>query len=160
MFSPDDLPDTLTIQPCRPEHEAALVPLWRASFEHGVGVAVPNTLEEHRRYFAEHVLAHTRVQVAPRGTRLVGFMSTTAESVEQLYVHVDHLGQGIGSRLLDLAKAQSGGSLWLYAFARNTTARRFYERHGFEIIERGFEPKMQLADLHYRWSRGVAGRRL
>lgn len=147
------MPDTLTIQSFQPEHEPALVPMWRASFEHGVGVAVPDTLEGHRRYFAEHVLGHASVHVALRDGALVGFMATTPTSVVQLYVHVDHLGQRVGTRLLELAKRRSDGVLLLYTFARNTRARRFYEGHGFEIVEHGFEPVMQLDDVTYRWSR-------
>jgi ribosomal protein S18 acetylase RimI-like enzyme len=76
--------------------------------------------------------------------------------VVQLYVDVDHLGQGIGTQLLALAKANSGGRLWLYTFVTNQSAQRFYERHGFSVVERGFEPVMQLGDLRYEWRRDVA----
>jgi ribosomal protein S18 acetylase RimI-like enzyme len=55
--------------------------------------------------------------------------------------------------LLDLAKTGSGGRLWLYTFVTNTRAQRFYERHGFDVVERGFEPVMQLGDLRYEWRR-------
>lgn len=29
--------------------------------------------------------------------------------------------------------------------------RAFYEKHGFEIIARGFEPTWQLDDVQYEW---------
>ncbi len=69
-------------------------------------------------------------------SRLVGFLAGTRESISQLYVHVDHLREGIGSQLLRLAQAESSGTLWLYTFARNTNACRFYESHGFRAAER------------------------
>ena len=69
-----------------------------------------------------------------------------------LYVRVDAIGQGIGTLLLDWAKAQSGGRLWLYTFERNARARRFYESSGFTITDRGFEEDWQLADIKYEWS--------
>ena len=142
--------------PYRPACRDALVDLWRASFEHGVGQPTPHPVADHRRYFDEHVLPETQVHLALRDGTLVGFGAFTPQSVVQLYVHVDHLGQGIGTRLLELAKANSGGRLWLYTFVTNHNAQRFYERHGFDVVERGFEPVMQLGDLRYEWRR--AGR--
>ena len=142
------------LTPYRPGYRETLVDLWRASFVHGVGHPVPNSIDDHRRYFDEHTLAQTRVHLAlrPDGA-LVGFGAFTPESVVQLYVHVDHLGRGIGTRLLELAKATSGGKLSLYTFVTNQHAQRFYERHGFAVVERGFEPVMQLGDLRYEWRR-------
>ncbi len=135
----------------RPGFRDRLVDLWRASFAHGVGLPVPHSIEDHRRFFDEHMLTETDVRLALRGDDLLGFAAFTPESVVQLYIGVDHVGQGIGTRLLELAKANSGGRLWLYTFVTNTNARRFYERHGFEEVERGFEPVMQLGDLRYEW---------
>jgi ribosomal protein S18 acetylase RimI-like enzyme len=61
------------------------------------------------------------------------------------------LRAGIGSRLIEWAKGQSGGSLWLYTFACNAGAQAFYERHGFSIVARGHEPMWDLDDLRYEW---------
>ena len=150
------MPSPVELVPYRPEFRDQVIALWRASFERGVGRPVPNPVDDHRRYFDEHTLAEAQVHLALRDGTLVGFGAFTPESVAQLYVHVAHLGQGIGTRLLELAKANSGGKLWLYTFVTNANARRFYERHGFDVVERGFEPVMQLGDLRYEWRR--AGR--
>ena len=147
------MPTSVQIVPYRPEFRERLVHLWRASFEHGVGAPVPHPIDDHLRFLDEHMLVETDVKLALLDGDLVGFGAFTPESVVQLYVHVDHLGQGIGTRLLALAKANSGGRLWLYTFVTNTRARRFYEHHGFEVLERGFEPLMQLGDLRYEWRR-------
>jgi GNAT superfamily N-acetyltransferase len=66
-------------------------------------------------------------------------------------VRVDHIGQGIGARLLQLAKDHSSGGLWLYTFARNAGARRFYARQGFVEVAYGFEPTWQLDDVRLEW---------
>ena len=144
---------SIEITSYQPPFRERLVALWRASFEHGVGVPVPHPLEDHLRYFDQHVLTETTVHLALRNGELLGFGAFTPEAVLQLYVDVAHLGQGIGSRLLDLAKAHSHGKLWLYTFDTNLNAQRFYERHGFDVVERGFEPVMQLGDLRYEWRR-------
>jgi ribosomal protein S18 acetylase RimI-like enzyme len=141
------------ITPYRPEFRDRLVDLWRASFALGVGAPVPNAVDDHRRFFETHMLAETSVQMALVHGELAGFGAFTPESVMQLYVDVDHLGRGIGTQLLDHAKARSSGRLWLYTFVTNTRAQRFYERHGFDVVERGFEPVMQLGDLRYEWRR-------
>ena len=141
------------VVPYRPEMLQQLVDLWRASFEHGVGITDPHPIEEQRQYFVEHVAPRFEVRVAMREAAIVGFIASDAESVCQLHVRVGCLRQGIGSRLLELAKSRSSGSLWLYTFARNTVARRFYERHGFVAVAHGFEPTWQLEDVRYRWER-------
>jgi ribosomal protein S18 acetylase RimI-like enzyme len=64
---------------------------------------------------------------------------------------------GLGTRMLDWAKAQSNGSLWLYTFAQNTRACAFYERSGFVAVERGFEEQWQLEDVRYEWTRDNGG---
>ena len=45
-------------------------------------------------------------------------------------------GPGLGTRLLDRAKAERPDGLDLWTFQANTGARRFYERHGFVEVAR------------------------
>ena len=134
-----------------------LLRLWREAFEFGVGVTDPHSLTEQRDYFISEVLPANRVTLALLPSRLVGFIAASPESVAQLHVQVGLHRQGIGSGLLDLAKARSGGSLWLFAFARNLRACRFYEKHGFVVVARGFEPTWQLEDVKYHWSAEAGG---
>jgi ribosomal protein S18 acetylase RimI-like enzyme len=130
-----------------------LVRMWRASFEHGVGIVDPHPLEAQVEYFRREVLPHHRVRVARSGGQIVGFLAANRESVAQLHVRVANIRQGIGRTLLGLAKAESSGSLWLYTFARNLRACAFYESQGFRVVQRGFEPSWQLDDVRYAWSR-------
>jgi ribosomal protein S18 acetylase RimI-like enzyme len=141
------------------DHAIELVPLWRESFEHGVGIVDTHSIAEQTRYLLDEVAPHNEIRVAFLGSRMAGFVAATPESIAQLYVRRDLHGRGIGTRLLEWAKAQSGGSLWLHTFARNTAARAFYERHGFTIVARGFEPSWQLDDLRYEWNRPQSERR-
>jgi GNAT superfamily N-acetyltransferase len=134
-----------------------LLSLWRQSFEHGVGITDPHPLQEQRAFFLGQVLPKNSVRIALEAGSLVGFIAATPESVSQLYVRVSCLGHGVGSLLLHWAKEQSNGSLWLYTFAQNTNARRFYEKHGFKAVAYGFEPTWKLEDVKYEWLRsGVA----
>ena len=143
----------LAIDEYRPGHVKELVRLWRESFEHGVGVKDPHPIEDQERYLVSSVAPNNAVRVAFMDGRMVGFIAATPESIAQLHVRVGFLRQGIGTRLLDWAKSQSSGCLWLFTFARNSGARAFYERHGFRIVARGHELEWDLDDLKYEWSR-------
>lgn len=125
--------------------------MWRESFEFGVGVVDPHPIEDQREHFATIVVPSNAVRMALLNDQLVGFIAATKESITHLYVRVGHHHYGIGTQLLASAKAQSDGKLWLFAFARNAVARAFYEKHGFKVIARGFEPTWQLDDVKYEW---------
>ncbi len=131
----------------------SLVRMWRESFEYGVGIVDPNPLEGQATYFRNEVLPHYRVRIARSGREMVGFIASNDESVAQLHVRVSNIRQGIGTSLLDLAKAESSGSLWLFTFAKNTRACAFYESQGFSVAQRSFEPTWQLDDVKYVWTR-------
>lgn len=89
-----------------------------------------------RRWATERLLPAYDVWVADRDGDLVGFMALgRPDWIEQLYVRADAGGQGLGGRLVDLAKRELGGPVQLWTFQSNTGARRFYARHGFAEVE-------------------------
>ncbi len=141
----------VTVSDFEPATTQALVRMWRASFELGVGITDPHPIEGQIQFFLSEVVPKNKVRVAWQRGRLVGFMASNPESITQLYVHVEHLRQGIGSRFVRVAQAESSGSPWLFTFARNQRACQFYERHGFTVTARGFEPFWQLEDVKYTW---------
>ena len=138
----------------RDENAREVVQLWRASFEHGVGITDHHPIQDQLDHFLADVVPHNKVRVACEGSLVIGFIAFTPESIAHLYVRVKWIGRGVGTCLLGLAKAESGGSLWLYTFARNKNARRFYERHGFREVERESENMWRLEAIKYRWVRG------
>jgi ribosomal protein S18 acetylase RimI-like enzyme len=83
--------------------------------------------------------------------KVVGFMAVGGTELDQLYIHVDYQGQGIGSHLLNMAKELSPGKLQLYTFEVNKGAKSFYEKHGFNILSRGIESQSGMADIRYEW---------
>ena len=144
---------TLRIEDFRSTDTDALVRMWRASFEHGVGIVDPHSLEEQIEYLRTKVIPVHRVRVAKEDESIVGFLASNHESIAQLYVRVQDIGRGIGTQLLRLAQSESSGSLWLFTFAQNASACRFYEHHGFVAMEHGFEPTWRLNDVKYQWVR-------
>ncbi len=136
----------------QPSHVDELVAMWRTSFEQAVGVIDPHPIEQQRDYLLNEVFPNNEVRIAISTGKIVGFIAASAESIAQLYVHVDHQGNGIGSQLLQWAQDNSNGSLWLYTFENNEAAQRFYERKGFKVVARGFEEQWQLNDIKYEWT--------
>ena len=115
-----------------------------------------HTDDETRAWIAGHVLLHTTVTVARCGERIVGFSSVHDGMLEHLYVVPDQHGSGVGSALLDAAKAASPGGLRLFVFQQNNQARRFYEKRGFELVELtdGADNEERLPDALYAWPGG------
>jgi ribosomal protein S18 acetylase RimI-like enzyme len=150
----------LRIEPFDPTDAVALVHMWRTSFEFGVGIKDPHPIEEQATFLLERLLPDNKLLVAKQAEVIVGFCASSPQSIAALYVRVENIGQGIGSELLRRAQADSAGSLWLYTFARNQRARRFYERRGFVASAHGFENMWQLEDVRYEWSRAAQARPL
>ena len=87
---------------------------------------------------------------------IVGFMTLHGSHIEQLYVAVGHWRQGIGSALLDIARARSPRLLELYTFQVNAPAISFYLARGFTIVDAndGSRNEEQEPDYLMRWSPG------
>lgn len=107
---------------------------WYATFDFPPG----HPDDECRLWLAETLLPSTESWVAtdPDDTA-VALLALSETMVEQLYVAPAWIGQGIGSRLIDLAKARRPGGLDLFCFQVNARARRFYEGHGFRAVAFG-----------------------
>jgi len=144
----------------REEYAWPTVRMWRASMEQALGVKDPHTWEGQVNYLNHLATTYTIYLAINNATQeetgsevgqVVGFIVFGDTELDQLYIHVDYQGMGIGPRLLALAKEQSPGKLQLYTFAVNENAQRFYERHGFYIIGRGIERESGMADIRYEW---------
>lgn len=108
-----------------------------------------------RNYIRTIFIAKTEAWLATDGDQVVAVMSLKPGWVEQLYVATDRQGEGIGRRLLDLAKERSDGELQLWTFQINHRARRFYERNGFTAVEftDGAGNMERTPDVRFVWHR-------
>ncbi|MEY8838986.1 N-acetyltransferase family protein [Cribrihabitans sp. XS_ASV171] len=86
--------------------------------------------------------------------RVEGFMARDGEEIVALYLAPQARAQGLG-RLLLAAAQDACKRLHLRAFAANTRARRFYERHGFVAAGQGCgaENDENLPDIAYVWTK-------
>ena len=70
-----------------------------------------------------------------RGGNIGGFAAVQRAVLEHLYVAPHLQGEGLGALLLAAAKKESASGLRLHVFQRNPSARQFYEKRGFRLIE-------------------------
>ena len=83
------------------------------------------------------IVRDNEVWVAEEAGATVGFAGLEVGWLNHIYVDRSHQGRGIGTRLLDHAKALQPRGLQLWVFQQNEGARRLYERHGFTLAELG-----------------------
>ncbi len=95
-----------------------------------------------KRFRESHHLAIR--YVALDGEKIIGYSDFKKDKPEKfwgLYVHKNHLGKGVGSRLLlkmeEVAKSMGADRLELEA---TKTAKTFYEKHGFKVIKKSKHP--------------------
>ncbi|MBP2549105.1 ribosomal protein S18 acetylase RimI-like enzyme [Neorhizobium galegae] len=113
-----------------------------------------HTPAEDCAYWCEHLFVTCCIWGVEAGGLLLGVIAFRQGAIEQLYVLPQTQGRGIGTILLQKAKAEHD-LLDLWTFQQNIRARLFYEKHGFVAIEetdgRGNEERAP--DMRYRWQR-------
>ncbi len=116
--------------------------------------------ESVRKWVALHLIPCSRVLVAERGHRVVGFCALAERGgcgwVDQLYVRPDAVNTGVGSALLGYAVCELPFPVRLWCFRDNPRACRFYEHRGFEVLLRregaAADNEEGLPDLLYQLS--------
>ena len=113
-----------------------------------------HSAEEVVRWFSEVVLPYseTWVVATPAG-QIIGLLVLDDACLDQLYIEPGWTGRGIGSRLVSLAKRRRPDGLDLWVFLSNTRGRKFYEAHGFVVVETTDGDNEEGApDARYAWA--------
>ncbi len=108
--------------------------------------------DEVRGWFAEVVAPTRETWVAEVEGSVVALLVLDGRWVDQLHVDPPLTGQGLGSQLIEVAKAERPDGLDLWTFQANHGARRFYARHGFVEVDRTDGDNEEGApDVRLRW---------
>lgn len=127
------------------------VNMWRASKQQAIGQKEIHDFDNHV-YFLNNILRKQfDIDIAIIDEEVVGMIAYNDREINQLYIHINYQGIGIGRTLLNKAKAQSSGKLTLYTFEVNKKAQLFYEKNGFKIVGKGHENEENLPDIQYEW---------
>ncbi len=147
----------MILRPATPDDAPAIARVMRAAFR----VSLPflpeiHTEAEDLSFVAERMLPNKIVWVATVTDAVVGFVAFDEDWIDQLYIHPDYQGRGIGPRLLGKA-LDAGKPKQLWAFQQNDRARRFYEARGFKPVEftDGAHNEEKTPDVRYFWTSEV-----
>jgi GNAT superfamily N-acetyltransferase len=150
--------DPVVLRPAQPGDAEAVAAVWLRSFD----AALPTVRRAHsddevRWWVREVLLPGHDVWVAEADGVVVGLLALSEGWIDQLYLDPAWRGQGIGDRLVALARRRQPRGLQLWTFQVNESARRFYERHGFVAAEEtdGTGNEEREPDVRYVW-RGSA----
>jgi ribosomal protein S18 acetylase RimI-like enzyme len=88
-------------------------------------------------WLRDSVLPHQHVTVAGRDGIIAGYCATSGSWIEHIYIEKSFSRQGAGSLLLEEAVTRLVRPIQIYVFQKNTSARAFYERRGFEAVTFG-----------------------
>jgi ribosomal protein S18 acetylase RimI-like enzyme len=105
----------------------------------------------------EILIPTSQVFVAEENSVIIGMMALSKKRrigwIDQLYLSPEVVGRGVGTLLVKTAKSMLGSPIRLYTFQENVRARRFYEKHGFQILEfsDGSGNEENCPDALYEW---------
>lgn len=105
------------------------------------------------RQWVSDVVRDHEVWLAEEEGELSAMMVLDGDVLDQLYVDPRRQSRGAGSALVRLAQSRRPGGLSLWTFQTNLGAQRFYERHGFDAVERtdGSGNDEKAPDIRYVW---------
>jgi chorismate mutase/GNAT superfamily N-acetyltransferase len=152
---------SLTLRPGEPADVDAVTELLVASRRAAVPAMPPpvHSEKETRTWVRWQLEGQREVWVAQAahgagpGDEAVGVAILEPAWLHSLYVRPDLTGQGVGSLLLDLVKAQRPDGFSLWVFQSNGAAQRFYRRHGLVEIRRtdGATNEERSPDVEMAW---------
>lgn len=150
--------DDLVVRPATPDDLAGIAELFLATRSAAVPAMPPIVGSEDgfREFVRSWDLSdppRREVWVAGDDLDLVGFAVLKADWLDSLYVGPQQQGIGVGSMLLDLAKARRPDGFALWVFAGNAPARGFYHRHGLVELEHtdGSGNEERTPDVRMAW---------
>lgn len=131
----------------------AVADVYLQSFHGAYRFPLAHTDDQVRSWIREVVIPARETWAAVAGGTVIGMMVLVGAELDQLYVAPGWTGRGIGGRLVELAKGLRPGGLSLFTFQVNEGARRFYERHGFILIDEtdGSRNEERQPDIRYAW---------
>ncbi|ANN80401.1 GNAT family N-acetyltransferase [Bordetella flabilis] len=125
----------MTIRAAHPEDFDAIVGVWEASVKATHRFLSEGDVAALKPRIAGEYLPALRVHVCLDALhRIKGFVATSADKIEMLFIAPQAMGRGMGKALL--RHAISDGHYLVDVNEQNDQALGFYKRMGFEVVDR------------------------
>ncbi len=136
-----------------PSDADAIADVFIASFEQLLSFLPRLHTHDEDRAFIRDLVERHEVWVAEDDGPIIGFAAIANAKLEQIYVHPDHQGRGVGTELLAKTKERQPAGFTLWVFQQNEGARRFYETNGLQLVELsdGSGNEEKTPDAQYEW---------
>ena len=155
MASHDTSPQRVAFRRATAADAAEVATVYIAS-RRGATAYLPTvgTDAEIRAFVIDRMVPARETWVAEVSGRIVAVMVLDGDMVEQFYVSPGQQRRGVGDAMLAHAKQLRPAGLRLWAFQRNTPARRFYQARGFIAKEftDGATSMEREPDVLYAWT--------
>jgi ribosomal protein S18 acetylase RimI-like enzyme len=117
---------------------------------------LPRIEDDHRPVLGGWFIDRGPIFVFEEDGAIAAFSGIKDGELTHLYVDPAAQNRGFGSALVEHAKGESPDGLSLWVFQKNEGARRFYERHGFRLVELtdGTGNMEREPDARYEWTSG------
>lgn len=145
----------ITIRSYTEDDLDTVVTLWYKSWSNAFPeLKHPQPFEAWKSRFKNDLAINSTVWVAENQSRIVGFIviNEIKGILEQIFVDVDVQRVGIGTALLNKAKAICPLGLLLTTLQQNVQARKFYEKNGFVAGKLGVNTVNGLVNIEYTWA--------
>ena len=121
---------------------------------------LPRIPEHVRPQLGGWFLERAELWVFEEQGRVLGFAGVSGSELTHLYSDPPAQRRGVGRTLLDHVKSLQPDGLQLWVFPKNEGARRFYERHDFQLVRLtdGAGNVEQEPDALYEWQPPRANR--
>jgi GNAT superfamily N-acetyltransferase len=135
-----------------PEDATPIARIMRSTYDRMEYIPRLHTHEEDLAYIGG-LFGEREIWVAENDDGVIGFAILSADELMQMHVTPGEQNAGIGSALLARAKERRPRGFSLWTFQKNVGARRFYERHGLEVVRLtdGAGNEEREPDVQYAW---------
>lgn len=133
-----------TLRRCRPDDAEAILAIVNAAAEAYRGVIPADCWHEPYMTagaFQRELAAGVQFWAAVEGEQMIGVMGLQpvddVDLIRHAYVAPSCQGRGVGGEMLEFLRSRSGRRILVGTWAAAEWAIRFYERHGFDLVEPG-----------------------
>lgn len=145
----------ISIREAKPDDMDALAKVWHDSASNMDGAALEMPSVKQLRERVDHELASGwKLHIAECKDSIVGLLATKPEEevLDQIFVLTSEQGNGIGLRLIEVAKRIMSNGFTLRMAANNLRATDFYESSGLRLVGEGTHPVSSAPVKYYGWS--------